>query len=80
MAKAGLNVVGNPLHLLPDKRVLEARLGKDRTERSFAFQSMLKVNIAATANLKHLSSQKQDFVIAAINLSGANSLRHACFT
>ena len=49
MAKAGMHVVGNPLHLLPDKRVLEARLGKDRAERSFAFQSMLKVNIATTA-------------------------------
>jgi len=38
-----VHVVGNPLHLLPDKRVLEARLGADRTGRSFAFQSMLKV-------------------------------------
>ena len=45
LAKAGLHVVANPLHLLPDKRVLHERLGSVRAGagRSYALQSMQKV-------------------------------------
>ena len=45
LSKAGVHVVANPLHLLPDKRVLEARLGKERSGsgRSYPLQSMQKV-------------------------------------
>lgn len=45
LAKAGVHVVANPLHLLPDKRVLEARLGKERSGagRSYPLQSMQEV-------------------------------------
>jgi predicted amidohydrolase YtcJ len=44
IAKAEVHVVGNPLHLLPDKRVLDERLGTERAQRSFAYNSMIKVS------------------------------------
>ena len=48
LAEAGVHVVANPLHLLPDKRVLEARLGKQRSGagRSYPLQSMQEVCVS----------------------------------
>ncbi len=40
--------MGNPLHLLPDKRVVVERLGADRASRGFAFRSMLEVKLRIT--------------------------------